>query len=44
MVLPHENAVLRRHAVRVRYEPADWAWFAELAQFSRAGAGPGSSP
>jgi putative transposase len=44
MVLRHENAVLRRHAGRVRYEPADRAWFAELAQLSRAGAGPGSSP
>ena len=24
LVLRHENAVLRRHAGRVRYEPADW--------------------
>jgi hypothetical protein len=28
----HENAVLRRHAGRVRYEPADRTWFAALAR------------
>jgi hypothetical protein len=28
LVLRHENAVLRRHADRVRYEAADRAWFA----------------
>src|ERR1022692_2541329 len=33
LVLRHENAVLRRHASRVRYEPADRAWFAALAPF-----------
>ena len=32
LVLRHENAVLRRHAGRARYEPADWAWFAALAR------------
>ena len=32
LVLRHENAVLRRHAGRVRYEPADRTWFAALAQ------------
>jgi putative transposase len=32
LVLRHENAVLRRHARRVRYEPADQAWFAALAR------------
>jgi putative transposase len=32
LVLRHENAVLRRHAGRIRYEPADRIWFAALAQ------------
>src|ERR1700751_1903980 len=32
LVLRHENAVLRRHAGRVRYEPAARAWFAALAR------------
>src|SRR6266699_1358012 len=31
LVLRHENTVLRRHAGRVRYEPADRMWFAALA-------------
>ena len=31
LVLRHENEVLRRHASRGRYEPADRVWFAELA-------------
>jgi putative transposase len=31
-VLRHENAVLRRQAGRVRYEPTDRVWFAALAQ------------
>ena len=32
LVLRHEYALLRRHAGRVRYEPADRAWFAALAR------------
>jgi hypothetical protein len=32
LVLRHENAVLLRHAGRVRYEPADRAWFTALAR------------
>ena len=32
LFLRHENAVLRRHIGRVRYEPADRAWFAALAR------------
>ena len=32
LVLRHENAVLRRHARRIRYEPTDRVWFTALAQ------------
>ena len=31
-MLRHENAVLRRHVSRVRYDPADRVWFAALAR------------
>ena len=32
LVLRHENAVLRRHSGRVRYEPGDRVWFAAVAR------------
>ena len=32
VVLRHENTVLRRHAGRLRYEPADRAWLASLTR------------
>ena len=32
LVLRHENAALRRHAGRIKYEPADRVRFAALAQ------------
>jgi putative transposase len=32
LVLRHENAVLRRHVGRVRYEPGDRLWFAAVAR------------
>jgi putative transposase len=35
LVLRHENAVLRRNAGRVRYEPGDRVWFAALARIIR---------
>jgi putative transposase len=44
LVLRHENAVLRRNAGRIRYEPGDRAWFAALTRFIRGGAGPRSFP
>jgi putative transposase len=33
LVLRHEDAVLRRNAGRMRYEPGDRAWFAVLTRF-----------
>ena len=33
LVPRHENAMLRRHAGRVRYEPAGRAWFTALTRF-----------
>jgi transposase len=33
LVLRHENAMLRRNARRVRYEPADRVWFTVLTRF-----------
>lgn len=44
LALRHENAALRRHAGRVRYEPAGRVWFTALAQLILARAGPGSFP
>ena len=32
LVLRHENAVLRRNACRVRYEPGDRMWFAAVVR------------
>ena len=32
LVLRHENTVLRRHAGRIRYDPADRVWFAASAR------------
>jgi hypothetical protein len=32
LVLRHENALLRRHGRRVRYEPTDRVWLAALAR------------
>jgi len=44
LALRHENAVLRRHAGRIRYEPADWAWFTALAQLIPRRRRAGTSP
>ena len=44
LVLRHENAVLRRHAGRVRYESADRVWFAALARLIPRNGWPGIFP
>jgi putative transposase len=44
LVLRHENAVLRRHAGRVRYDPADRVWFAALARLLPRGRWTGVFP
>jgi putative transposase len=44
LVLRHENAVLRRHAGRIRYEPADRVWFTALAQLIPRGRWAGIFP
>ena len=33
LALRHENALLRRNAGRIRYDPADRAWFAAITRF-----------
>ena len=40
LALRHENAVLRRHVSRVRYEPADRVWLAALPRLIPVRAGP----
>ena len=44
LVLRHENAVLRRHAGRIRYEPADRVWFTALARLIPRGRWAGVFP
>jgi putative transposase len=44
LVLRHENAVLRRHAGWVRYEPAGRLWFAALARLIPRNCWPGIFP
>ncbi len=44
LVLRHENAMLRRHAGRVRYDPADRVWFAALARLIPRNCWPGIFP
>ena len=44
LVLRHQNAILRRHAGRVRYEPAGRAWLAALARLVPRKRWPRSSP
>jgi putative transposase len=44
LVLRHENAVLRRHAGRIRYEPADRVWFTALTRLIPRGDDAGGWP
>ncbi|HEX5297145.1 MAG TPA: integrase core domain-containing protein [Streptosporangiaceae bacterium] len=44
LVLRHENAVLRRHAGRIRYEPADRVWFTALTRLIPRGRWAGVFP
>jgi putative transposase len=44
LALRHENPVLRRHAGRIRYEPADRVWLAALAQLIPRGRWAGIFP
>ena len=44
LVLRHENAVLRRNASRIRYEPGDRVWFAALARLLPRGRWTGIFP
>jgi hypothetical protein len=44
LVLRHENAVLRRHTGRIRYEPADRVWFTALTQLIPRGRWAGVFP
>jgi putative transposase len=44
LVLRHENAALRRHADRIRYEPADRVWLAALARLIPRGHWPRTFP
>jgi len=44
LVLRHENAVLRRHAGRIRYEQAGWVWLAALARLIPRGRWTGIFP
>jgi putative transposase len=44
LVLRHENAVLRRNAGRIRYEPGDRVWFAALARLLPRGRWTGIFP